>query len=38
MMAKRLQIKNVSVKFGGLSALDDVSFDLMIINYLGLLA
>ena len=38
MIAKRLQIKNVSVKFGGLSALDDVSFEVddnQLLGFIG---
>ena len=38
MTAKRLQIKNVSVKFGGLLALDDVSFEVddnQLLGFIG---
>jgi branched-chain amino acid transport system ATP-binding protein len=38
MTEKRLQIKNVSVKFGGLFALDDVSFEVddnQLLGFIG---
>ena len=38
MTKKRLQIKNVSVKFGGLSALQDVSFEIddnQLLGFIG---
>ena len=38
MTVKRLQIKNVSVKFGGLRALDDVSFEVddnQLLGFIG---